>query len=132
LTATNAAACPAPQVLLSNGTVVTASAKDNKDLLWAIKGGGPFFGVVLEWTLQLTPAPAKVSRAVQGRAAAGWLVASPGSSTQAASTPLQPRQPRPVAQEQGLPSSHLAASCARSCCLAPTHQSSTPPRRPRR
>jgi FAD/FMN-containing dehydrogenase len=50
-----------PQVLLSNGTLVTASADENDDLLWAIKGGGPFYGLVLEWTLKVSKAPAVVT-----------------------------------------------------------------------
>jgi hypothetical protein len=49
------------QVMLSNGTVVVASASANADLLWAIRGGGPFYGIVLEWTLKVIKAPALVT-----------------------------------------------------------------------
>src|SRR5215470_14297795 len=34
------------QIVLANGKVVTASASDNDDLFWAIRGGGGNFGVV--------------------------------------------------------------------------------------
>jgi hypothetical protein len=60
---------PRLQVMLSNGTVVDASTIDNPDLLWAIRGGGPFYGIVLEWTLKISAAPTTVRR--RGWPAAG-------------------------------------------------------------
>ncbi len=48
-------------MLLSNGTLVTASATENDELLWALKGGGPFYGLVLEWTLKVNQAPKVVT-----------------------------------------------------------------------
>ena len=38
------------RVALANGDVVTASADENSDIYWGIRGGGPNFGAVLEFT----------------------------------------------------------------------------------
>ena len=35
--------------MLANGTLVIASESENADLLYALKGGGPFYAAVLEW-----------------------------------------------------------------------------------
>jgi hypothetical protein len=40
------------EVVLSNGTIVTASADENPDLFTALKGGGNNFGIVTSYTLQ--------------------------------------------------------------------------------
>ena len=46
------------EVVLANGKLVTASANENPDLLWAIRGGGQgFFGAVTRLNLKLYPAP---------------------------------------------------------------------------
>jgi FAD/FMN-containing dehydrogenase len=46
------------EVVLANGKLVTASAKQNSELLWAIRGGGQgFFGAVTRLNLKLYPAP---------------------------------------------------------------------------
>ncbi len=48
----------AAEVMLADGKVVTASATENTDLYWALRGVGPgFFGVVLRYQLQLHDAP---------------------------------------------------------------------------
>ena len=45
----------AADVVLANGTLVRASAEKNPDLLWALKGGGGNFGVVVRFEFALHP-----------------------------------------------------------------------------
>jgi hypothetical protein len=40
---------------LSNGTIVNASLSQNADLFWALKGGGPNFGIVTRFDLYTIP-----------------------------------------------------------------------------
>src|SRR5438876_10599445 len=42
-------------VVLANGTFVKATAGENSDLFWAIRGGGGNFGVVTSFTFKLHP-----------------------------------------------------------------------------
>ncbi|GAA0372372.1 FAD-binding oxidoreductase [Microbispora corallina] len=45
----------AADVLTASGRVVRASADENEDLFWGLRGGGGNLGIVLEFTLRLHP-----------------------------------------------------------------------------
>jgi hypothetical protein len=45
----------AARVLTADGVIVTASATQNPDLFWAIRGGGGNFGIVVEFEFALRP-----------------------------------------------------------------------------
>lgn len=51
------------ELVTADGTVMTASAEENPDLFWAVRGAGQNFGVVTALKLRLHPAP---RRAVGG------------------------------------------------------------------
>ncbi|KAG8832583.1 hypothetical protein FRC17_001094 [Serendipita sp. 399] len=44
-------------VVLANGTSVTASSSSHSDLFWALKGAGPSYGIVTSWTYSTLAAP---------------------------------------------------------------------------
>ncbi|KAK3935413.1 bifunctional solanapyrone synthase [Diplogelasinospora grovesii] len=43
------------EIVLGNGTITNANAKANSDLFWALKGGGPNFGIVTRFNLYTIP-----------------------------------------------------------------------------
>jgi FAD/FMN-containing dehydrogenase len=50
----------AADVVTANGELVRASAKENEDLFWGLRGGGGNFGVVTSFEFDLDPIPAQV------------------------------------------------------------------------
>ncbi|KAK7427354.1 hypothetical protein QQZ08_006123 [Neonectria magnoliae] len=48
------------EVVLANGTIVKASAEENADLFWAVRGAGRSFGIVTEFQFQTKPEPKEV------------------------------------------------------------------------
>ncbi|QIG50127.1 FAD-binding oxidoreductase [Nordella sp. HKS 07] len=52
-------------VVLANGSLITASASENADIFWAARGAGPaFFGVVTEYRLRLYSLPKAIRTSV--------------------------------------------------------------------
>ena len=45
------------EVVTADGSIVTASATENKDLFWALKGGSNNFGIVTQFDLFAIPIP---------------------------------------------------------------------------
>ena len=43
------------EVVLADGSLVTASRKENIDLFWALSGGGPGYGVIISATFKIYP-----------------------------------------------------------------------------
>ncbi|KAI1347635.1 FAD-binding domain-containing protein [Xylaria sp. FL0043] len=43
------------EIVLANGTITNANASQNADLFWALKGGGPNFGIVTRYDLLTVP-----------------------------------------------------------------------------
>jgi hypothetical protein len=49
----------AVEMVLANGNIVTASATENPDLFFAVRGAGGSFGIVTEFTFKTEPEPTK-------------------------------------------------------------------------
>ncbi|KAF8610252.1 FAD-binding domain-containing protein [Ceratobasidium sp. AG-I] len=48
------------EVVLANGTIATASATQNTDLFWALRGAGASYGIITQWTFAALAAPTSV------------------------------------------------------------------------
>ena len=60
------------RVVTAAGELVTASAEEHPDLFWALRGGGPGFGVVVELEFALAPiGPEVVGGVLAGRSERG-------------------------------------------------------------
>ena len=54
------------EVVLADGRCITASATENPEVFWALRGAGPgFFGIVTAWRLDLKPAPVAIETVVR-------------------------------------------------------------------
>lgn len=53
----------AAEIITADGNKVLASAEENSDLLWALRGAGPgFFGAIVCYRLQLFPLPQAITK----------------------------------------------------------------------
>ncbi|HLX35856.1 MAG TPA: FAD-binding oxidoreductase [Candidatus Limnocylindrales bacterium] len=55
----------AVEVVLADGSIVTASSDEHPDLFWAIRGAGHNFGVVTRFEFRLRPFDGKLNRSVR-------------------------------------------------------------------
>lgn len=47
-------------MVLANGTVARASAAENQQLFWALRGAAAGFGIITEFTVRTEPEPGAV------------------------------------------------------------------------
>jgi len=55
------------EVVLADGSVVTASTNENVDVFWAMKGAGSSFGIVTNFKFKTHPAPGSAGKAYKKR-----------------------------------------------------------------
>ena len=60
------------EVVTAQGELVTASASENTDLYWGLRGGGGNFGIVTSFEFQLHPLGPKIMAAIPMYAPADW------------------------------------------------------------
>ena len=65
-------------LVVADGSIVHANAKENPDLFWALRGGGGNFGVVTEFEVNLHPV---IFRSCSARACASTMIFPPSCST---------------------------------------------------
>ncbi|KAI9697354.1 MAG: hypothetical protein M1820_007860 [Bogoriella megaspora] len=53
----SAAGIKSVEIVLANSTIVEANQSSNRDLMWALKGGGPNFGIVTRYDLETVELP---------------------------------------------------------------------------
>jgi FAD/FMN-containing dehydrogenase len=100
------------QVVLADGSLVTASLMENEDLFWAIRGGGGNFGIVTSFVFQAHPVGTVLAgivlhpAAVASGAIRRWRdleAAAPDESTQGALLFHFPDDPSAPAPLRGAP-----------------------------
>ncbi|MDQ0893481.1 FAD-binding oxidoreductase [Agromyces ramosus] len=110
------------QVVTADGRVVTASADENADLLWGLRGGGGNFGVVTSYEFQLHELDPTVMAglvvhplddAVEiGRAWRDWVEAAPPEVGSSLVVFIAPPEPFIPAELQGKPALMILAMFA--------------------
>ncbi|KAF2815010.1 FAD binding oxidoreductase [Mytilinidion resinicola] len=74
----------AVQMVLADGSYATASARENADLFWAVRGAGQNFGVVTQFVFRAHPQPGacvwRYASFSPGRSWAGWCSLRIGST----------------------------------------------------
>jgi FAD/FMN-containing dehydrogenase len=128
-------------LVTADGELVTASADDHPDLFWAIRGGGPSFGVVTALEFRLYPVSSvyagmamfDAERAADTFAAyREWALDEPDESSTAvviAQMPPAPEIPEPVRGRRVLTlrAFHLGGAAEAERLLAPLRDAAGPP-----